>query len=127
MIERFKSLLDQLRLTPSEFADRIGVQRSSISHLVSGRNKPSIDFLEKILIAFPDTDIKWLITGITGTNDRKEAGSFSVDNGMILEETTGLDESPEIKTPVPLIGQPVDHIIIVYKDNTFRLLSPKRS
>ena len=44
-------------------ADRIGVQRSSISHILSGRNKPSYDFLQKFLEAFPDVNAEWLLTG----------------------------------------------------------------
>ena len=70
MIDRFKLLLEQLQLSPSEFADKIGMQRSSVSHVLSGRNKPSIDFLEKILNVFPDIDTTWLITGrISSQND----------------------------------------------------------
>jgi transcriptional regulator with XRE-family HTH domain len=45
------------------FADKIGVQRSSLSHLLSGRNKPSLDFILKILDVFPDVDLYWMING----------------------------------------------------------------
>src|SRR5690606_15634735 len=45
------------------FADKIGVQRSSISHILSGRNKPSLDFILKILAAYPDVELYWLLNG----------------------------------------------------------------
>lgn len=50
-------------LTPARFADEIGVQRSSISHILSGRNKPSYDFISKILSRFSGINAEWLITG----------------------------------------------------------------
>ena len=63
MKERLIQLLDLEQLSPSKFADIIGVQRSSISHVISGRNKPSFDFLEKTLRAFPGLNASWLILG----------------------------------------------------------------
>ena len=48
-IKRLEKILDYYSLTASSFADKIGVQRSSMSHLLSGRNKPSLDFILKIL------------------------------------------------------------------------------
>lgn len=63
MKERLIQLLDLEQLNPSKFADLIGVQRSSISHIISGRNKPSFDFLQKTLKAFPGLNASWLILG----------------------------------------------------------------
>jgi transcriptional regulator with XRE-family HTH domain len=63
MKERLIQLLDLEQLTPSKFADIIGVQRSSISHVISGRNKPSYDFLQKTLKAFPGLNASWLLLG----------------------------------------------------------------
>ncbi|MDF1574198.1 MAG: helix-turn-helix transcriptional regulator [Bacteroidales bacterium] len=63
MKERLIQLLDLEQLSPSKFADLIGVQRSSISHVLSGRNKPSFDFLQKTLKAFPGLNASWLMTG----------------------------------------------------------------
>jgi transcriptional regulator with XRE-family HTH domain len=50
-------------LSASGFAEKIGVQRSSISHLLSGRNKPSLDFILKIIEVFPDVDLYWILNG----------------------------------------------------------------
>lgn len=63
MKERLIQLLDLEQLSPSKFADIIGVQRSSISHVISGRNKPSFDFLQKTLKAFPGLNATWLMLG----------------------------------------------------------------
>lgn len=63
MKERLIQLLDLEQLSPSKFADIIGVQRSSISHVLSGRNKPSFDFLQKTLKAFPGLNASWLMLG----------------------------------------------------------------
>jgi len=61
--DRIKQLIASKTLTPAKFADIIGVQRSGISHILSGRNKPSLDVLNKILVSFPDVSGDWLITG----------------------------------------------------------------
>ncbi len=63
MKDRIIQFLRDMNLTSTKFADVIGVQRSSISHILSGRNKPSFDFIEKMLVAYPDVSAQWLITG----------------------------------------------------------------
>jgi transcriptional regulator with XRE-family HTH domain len=61
--ERLKQLLSEVDMNTVAFAEKVGIQRSSLSHLFSGRNKPSIDLLLKIKRQFPETDLEWLITG----------------------------------------------------------------
>lgn len=63
MKDRILKILQHERLTPSKFADTIGVQRSNISHILSERSKPSLDFLAKILTHYPQISGDWLITG----------------------------------------------------------------
>lgn len=63
MKERLLQLLDLEQISPSKFADIIGVQRSSVSHVISGRNNPSYDFLQKTLKAFPGLNASWLMLG----------------------------------------------------------------
>ncbi len=63
MKERVKTLITELELSSSAFADRIGVPRSSISHILSGRNKPSLELCQKILDAFPVVRTEWLVRG----------------------------------------------------------------
>lgn len=61
--ERISKVISYSELSLSEFADEIEVQRSSISHITSGRNKPSLDFLIKIKNRFPELQWEWLIQG----------------------------------------------------------------
>lgn len=62
-VKRLEILLDYYGLSASGFADKIGVQRSSLSHLLSGRNKPSLDFILKIIEVFPEVDLYWILNG----------------------------------------------------------------
>ena len=64
MNERIKKWMLSRSLKSSELANIIDVNRSTISHILSGRNKPSIDFLEKLLSVYPELNLNWLITGI---------------------------------------------------------------
>ncbi len=63
MNNRIAKLLDVKDVTASKFAEMIGVQPSNISHIISGRNKPSLDFILKVIETFPDISLDWLITG----------------------------------------------------------------
>ena len=64
MYQRLKNWMESEGLKSSVLADIIGVNRATISHILSGRNKPSIDFLEKLLSAYPNINANWLISGI---------------------------------------------------------------
>jgi len=61
--DRILQIIDAEQLTASKFADAIGVQRSSISHIVSGRNNPSLEVVQKILISFGTINSEWLLFG----------------------------------------------------------------
>lgn len=63
MVNRILKILKEENLTASQFADLIDVQRSSMSHILSGRNNPSLDFVHKILKAFPLLNTDWLMSG----------------------------------------------------------------
>lgn len=60
---RLQQFINAENITQSEFADTIGVARGSISHILSGRNKPSFDLIEKMASCFPALNVEWLITG----------------------------------------------------------------
>ena len=64
MHSRLKNWMESEGLKPSALADTIGVNRATISHVLSGRNKPSIDFFQKLLSAYSNLNSNWLITGI---------------------------------------------------------------
>ena len=73
MVERILSLLKNKNLSPSQFADEIGIQRSGMSHLISGRNKPSLEFVMKVLQRFPDITAEWLLYGRTDYSVKAQA------------------------------------------------------
>lgn len=87
MQERIKEILTQERLSPARFAELVGVQRSSVSHIISGRNKPSLDFLQKILTRFEHISPDWLITG-KGPYKRSEAGGRQMN---VSPKQSGVD------------------------------------
>ena len=72
MHARLKNWMGIKGLKSSALADSIGVNRATISHILSGRNKPSIDFLEKLVNAYPNINANWLITGIGYMQDNME-------------------------------------------------------
>lgn len=64
MVDRIRLILQAKQLTPTQFADAIGAARPVVSHILSGRNKPSLEVVQKILAAFPDLSMAWLLNGI---------------------------------------------------------------
>lgn len=63
MRSRLQQFLNAEQLSPARLSDIIGIQRSGMSHILSGRNKPSFDFIQKLLLKFPTLNSEWLITG----------------------------------------------------------------
>lgn len=88
--ERISKVIEYSNLTPSEFADEIDVQRSSISHITSGRNKPSLEFIIKIKSRFPEILWDWLVNG--------EGEMLKSDDPEPIEE----EASEEKIKPTPL-------------------------
>lgn len=91
--ERISKVIEYSQLTPSEFADEIDVQRSSISHITSGRNKPSLEFIIKIKSRFPELLWDWLVTG------EGEMLKPELPESEISEEQP--EEDPVKTTPLP--------------------------
>jgi transcriptional regulator with XRE-family HTH domain len=152
-VKRLEVILDYYSLNASSFADKIGVQRSSLSHLLSGRNKPSLDFILKILDVFPEVDLYWVLNG-KGTfpksefeNDTIVATPTPLIHNQItatkMEKTVDLfsEEFPNKKNPVeekisssfPNMqnsalsknNSEIDRIVIFYKNGTFQTYSPE--
>lgn len=63
MLSRIKQIIDKEKLSSTQFATEIGVQRSALSHVLSGRNKPSLDFMMKIKTRYPEINLDWLMLG----------------------------------------------------------------
>jgi predicted transcriptional regulator len=106
--DRLKKMMEHYQISASMFADKVGVQRSSISHILSGRNKPSLDFVLKVTAEFKDVDIKWLLNGI---------GAFPITEVSAENSTTptptifDLENSSHIKK--------IQRIVVFYADGTF--------
>lgn len=94
MHERLKNWMESEGLKSSTLADSIGVNRATISHILSGRNKPSIDFLEKLLNTYPNINANWLISGIG-----------YMQNNMEQKEV--------------LVSKKIGKVVVFYDDNSF--------
>ena len=82
MYLRLKVWMDNKGLKSSQLADFIGVNRSTVSHVLSGRNKPSIDFLHKLLEKYPYLNSNWLISGV-GSMDLNNSCSSKITEKKI--------------------------------------------
>jgi transcriptional regulator with XRE-family HTH domain len=144
-VKRLESVLEYYGLNASAFADKIGVQRSSMSHLLSGRNKPSLDFVMKILEVFPDVDLYWILIG-KGTfpkNNNEEVIEIQKSPSPILpNQNIGNDlfstmqintEKEKIdpkevsvlkNTNFNLEDDEIEKIVLFYKNGTFKAYSP---
>jgi transcriptional regulator with XRE-family HTH domain len=91
-IKRLEIILDYYSINASAFADKIGVQRSSLSHLLSGRNKPSLDFILKILDVYPEVDLYWILNG---------KGNFPKNNQATKPLEDQVEAISKIITPAP--------------------------
>ena len=96
MHSRLKYWMEMEVLKSSALADNIGVNRATISHILSGRNKPSIDFLQKLLSNYPELNANWLISGVgymkenQKQNDEKE--SKSIGKVVVFYDDNSFDE-----------------------------------
>lgn len=84
-VNRLEFLLQHYEFTASTFADKIGVQRSSLSHLLSGRNKPSLDLIMKIYDAFPELNLYWLLKGEGVYTDKNSAPATTASPSLFSE------------------------------------------
>ena len=90
MIDKIQHILNYYGYSSSQFANEIGIQRSAMSHILSGRNKPSLDFILKVLKRFPEINADWLLLG-TGEMLRKE----TVKNDENMTETSNFNSFDE--------------------------------
>ena len=131
MQDQIQEILRREDLSSSQFADKIGVQRSSVSHVLSGRNKPGFDFIQKILQAFPGIEADWLITG-SGEMYKQRRAKAELFDGPFSETSPAKDEkklSASVESPgfkeqhedhVRPITREVERVIVFYTDKTFR-------
>lgn len=108
--QRLKRVMDYYQVSAATFADVIGVQRSSISHLLSGRNKPSLDFVLKVLDHYKGVELYWLLNG-KGKFPKQEHSPTSP-----ADKSNSVSEFKDNKV--------IDRIIIFYSDGTFENYIP---
>ncbi|WP_130733728.1 helix-turn-helix transcriptional regulator [Flavobacterium sp. J27] len=154
-IKRLQIILDYYGLSASAFADKIDVQRSSISHLLSGRNKPSLDFILKVIEIFPDVDLYWILNGkgtfpksVSKIEEQNVTPIFENQIKEVQEEKKVLNNSTDlfseidsnVNTPVfennslkksnienlNFQEQDVDYIVFFYTDGTFKKYTSKK-
>lgn len=141
MKDRIRKFLIQEGISPSQFADEIGVQRSAISHILSGRNNPSYEIITKILNRYKRLNPDWLLLG-NGSMYRSDAtNTISSDVGLQsatptppMEKVDNLlnsqsnpavpeDEMHDQLSNVTNVNKPIERIIILYTDKTFEVFN----
>lgn len=129
MVERIRTLLESRQLTPTQFADLIGVARPIISHVLSGRNKPSLDVVQRILAALPDLSMAWLLNGTEPMlTTAREAALVMPAPRPAEPSTSPLPVAPlQLVTPAQTSppGVPVQHEQITgSQDNNGNVVAP---
>ncbi|HKJ44121.1 MAG TPA: helix-turn-helix transcriptional regulator [Sunxiuqinia sp.] len=139
---RIKQFMDHKGISASELADTIGVQRSNVTHVLHGRNKPSFQFIAKLLETYPEINAKWLIMG---SGIMLENGELSQPQQHLFEKSTPVTK-PETATPeqeeqsadqptlssfnLPSPAQEpykkIEKIVVFYTDRTFKEYDPAK-
>ncbi|APY00356.1 helix-turn-helix protein [Lacinutrix venerupis] len=125
--KRLKKVIDFYGESASSFAEKIGVQRSSISHILSGRNKPSLEFVLKVLSSFPEVELYWLMNGKgnfpSGKNSEPQIEKKStVQNQNLFSSSENENAQKEITVEKIISSnskKEIERIIIFYKDGSF--------
>jgi len=142
-VKRLEIVMDYYSLSTSAFADKIGVQRSSMSHLLSGRNKPSLDFVMKISEVFPDVNLYWILFGTGNFPNGNEENSKEIIKTIPpissyenlsedLFSKIDLKEENKIETKISseleninfsFEKEEIEKIVIFYKNGRFKAYS----
>ena len=108
MENRIQKIIDSQGISLNAFAQEIGVNRSTISHILTGRNKPSVEVLQKILKRFPSLSPDWLLLGNGGMHAKNESS----------------DTPSSSKNNPKLESKSVEKVVVFYTDNTFQEYNP---
>lgn len=104
MIDRIKQVMEFYKLTPATLAEQIGINRSNLTHLFSGRNQPSLELARKILLNFPKIKTEWLIMGVgqmLKNEDDVEYPSYSAETENNIDLFTPHIEDQRAKLEIP--------------------------
>jgi transcriptional regulator with XRE-family HTH domain len=140
--QKIKQILVDKNISASHFADEIGVQRSSISHILAGRNRPSLDIIQKIVKRYPELGLDWILSSEEINDSRTDKITSERVNykdsiawlkptasapGFNQAKQAGLwDATPNSKSPVEASPKAIERILIFYTDGTFRDFTPGR-
>lgn len=130
--KRLGKILDFYGLTASALAEEIDFNRSTISHLVSGRNKPSLEFVMKLLQKFPEIEMDWLVQGkgtfpSSSTSKAIEVNSKTPPSPPLTSPKKSMDSLIETIEKTNSINstksnhQKIERIVIFFKDGTFKV------
>lgn len=125
--KRLKKVIDYYGESASSFAEKIGVQRSSISHILSGRNKPSLEFVLKVLSTFPEVELYWLMNGKGNfpsvENNKPKIEKKPIEENQDLFSKSETENAPREISVEKIISsnskKEIERIIIFYKDGSF--------
>ncbi|QXP73852.1 helix-turn-helix transcriptional regulator [Tenacibaculum sp. AHE15PA] len=130
LLTRLKEIIAHYDLTSSTFADTIEVPRSSISHLLSGRNKPSLDFVMKMVDKFPEVDLYWLLYN-EGSFPKKEK-EIAIEKSTVHikdeKEAPSLFSKKAVSEEEPVINsntqfsastKKLRKVVLLYTDGSF--------
>ncbi len=97
MKERLQTILNLERITAAQLATLLGIQRSTLSNLMSGRNNPSYDFILSVLTKLPNLNIEWLLTGVGQPyrNSEKNFRGEALSDSMTLREYNANNQKSE--------------------------------
>ena len=144
---KLRILMQSENLTASRLAEILEVKPASISHILSGRNKPSFEMLCKLVNRFPQINPYWLLGDATemrnanapistpGTEQNSSSSYSDSTSGTLFDtkaENWENGENSNIATqtpnvPISTLGRSdIEKIIIVYRDQTFEELRPKK-
>ncbi len=122
--KRIQQVITYFEMSASAFADEIGVPRSSISHILSGRNKPSLDFVIKMVNAFPQVNLYWLLNGKgsfpSPTDDGAPIHNAASEIRQQLDTASKRISNADANTTTKRIPpKQIDKVLIFYTDGTF--------
>ncbi len=86
LIERIQELMDLHALNATAFAEKLDIGRATISHILAGRNKPSLDFILKVISTFPEVTFDWLLFG------QKKVGTLPPTNSHVEQKTEAISD-----------------------------------
>ena len=110
ILKRIKKIIEENNLSNSEFAEKIGIPKSSVTHLLSERNNPSLDIIIKISEAFENISTDYLIFG----QENQVKPTIQHSNTLFNELYESFSEDS-----VKDSNNKVKSIILIYENNKF--------